>query len=416
MTGEPPKKHVILFLAANPASTPRLALTEECSAIESELRLTADRDAFEFRSKWAVNIDEVMRHLNELQPTVIHFSGHGSAGATNQAGDALASRTHRDIATPSLGGLHFHGDSAHGQTVGAHALAQMIRTAAPSARLVVLNACFSDAVAEALRGTVECVVGMRGTIGDDAARAFSIGFYRALGYGRSIGNAVEQAKAGLAALQLPDHALPICLTRHDIDANRMALPNTSSRLPDAPPHPGVGEGLGRPFIAARKLLTALGDGRSAGTDEAVFGATLVHYNPVARAARDFKEVIHQRLIQWIEKHTFQTFVVDDDWQLKLAKYAPESDLYVSIAVRGRFENEKCKLEFGLWWQHDYDNQVSLYVGLHDVPWGKKVKPTKHDTRRDLTSTSYLLRDATTSVDPDSLLNELEIAARLARST
>lgn len=38
----------------------------------------------------------------------------------------------------------------------------MIRTAAPSTRVVVLNACFSITVAEALRDVVDCVVGMRG--------------------------------------------------------------------------------------------------------------------------------------------------------------------------------------------------------------------------------------------------------------
>ena len=39
--------------------------------------MTTGRDDFDFRSKWAVSIDEMMRYLNELQPTVIHFSGHG---------------------------------------------------------------------------------------------------------------------------------------------------------------------------------------------------------------------------------------------------------------------------------------------------------------------------------------------------
>jgi hypothetical protein len=113
---------------------------------------------------------------------------------------------------------------------------------------------------------------------------------------------------------------------------------------------------------------------------------------------------------------FHTFALDDDWRTKLARYAPESELYVSIAVRGSFENEKCKLEVGLWWQHDHDDKVAIYAGLHDVPWGKKVKSTRADTRRDVTSTAYLLRDATSAPDLDSLLGELEGAARIARST
>ena len=58
-------RHVILFLAANPAETTRLALDEECAAIERELRMTTGRDDFDFRSRWAVSVDEAMRALNE---------------------------------------------------------------------------------------------------------------------------------------------------------------------------------------------------------------------------------------------------------------------------------------------------------------------------------------------------------------
>jgi len=292
----------------------------------------------------------------------------------------------------------------------------MIRTAAPSARIVVLNACFSDTAAAALSGAVDCVVGMCGSIGDVAARAFSVGFYRALGYGRSIGNAVAQANAGLAALQLPENALPVCRTRDDIDADRVVLPSPPPLLPQASAPTGLVQDTGRSFSAARKLLSVLGGSSKSSTNDEIFAASLAHYNTVVRAAKDFKEIFIERLIQWIDEHVFHTFVADDDWRTKLAKYAPESDLYVSIAVRGRFENEKCKLEIGLWWQHDYDSKVAIYVGLHDLPWGKRVKATRNDTRRDVTSTAYLLRDATIATDPHSLLDEFESAVRIARST
>ena len=73
------RKHVILFLAATPSGAPRFALDEECTAIERELRMTTDRNDFDFRSKWAVSIDELLRHLNELQPTVIHFGSSGKS-------------------------------------------------------------------------------------------------------------------------------------------------------------------------------------------------------------------------------------------------------------------------------------------------------------------------------------------------
>jgi len=222
----PPMKHMILFLAANPLGTDRLALDEECAAIERELRMTSGRDDFDFRSKWAVSVDELMRHLNELQPTILHFSGHGSTGAADSS--SAHGDPHRDIDAPQGAGICLQ-DERSSQYVSDRALAKMIASAAPSTRVVVLNACFSAAVAESLRHEVGCVVGMDGAIGDAAARSFAVAFYRALGNRRSVGNAVSQAVATLAAKQLPDD-LPICRTRDGLTADQMFLVGVS--LPD----------------------------------------------------------------------------------------------------------------------------------------------------------------------------------------
>jgi hypothetical protein len=226
------RRHVILFLASNPRGTTRLALDEEYAAIERELRMAPDRD-FELRSSWAVSADAMMRCFNELQPTIIHFSGHGSRGAGHHVhDDPHRSAPRRDVladAGPGPGpgaGIYLQDEYVTGR-----ALAQMIATAAPSARVVVLNACFSDAVARSLHRVVDCVVGMSGAVGDDAARAFSVGFYRALGNCRSVGNAVAQAVAMLAAKRLPDEHLPVCRTRDGICADRLFLPGAGPRCP-----------------------------------------------------------------------------------------------------------------------------------------------------------------------------------------
>ncbi|TMQ02274.1 MAG: CHAT domain-containing protein, partial [Deltaproteobacteria bacterium] len=150
-------RHTILFLAANPHATDSLRLDEECAAIERELRLSPHRDDFQFVSRWSVSIDDLIRHLNELNPTVIHFSGHGG----RQDGLLLQNE---------------HGQ----QPVSMRALAMILDAAAKDVRLVVLNACYTNLQAEALRARVDCVVGMAGAIGDDAARAFAMRFYGAL--------------------------------------------------------------------------------------------------------------------------------------------------------------------------------------------------------------------------------------------
>jgi hypothetical protein len=227
---KPVRRHVILFLAANPSGTARLALDEECAAIERELSMAPWRDHFDFRSRWAVSVDEMMRCLNQLQPTIIHLSGHGSGGAGPRGPAPCALGTLRDVEIDALPdvesdkdtGIYLQ-DGSQVQHVTGRALTQMIAAAAPSARVVVLNACFSDAAAESLRQEVDCVISMNGAVGDDAARAFAAGFYRALGNYRSVGNAVAQAVATLAAKQLPDAHLPVCRTRDGVSADQLFL-------------------------------------------------------------------------------------------------------------------------------------------------------------------------------------------------
>jgi len=202
------KRQLILFLAANPRGSHSLQLAEECAGIQRELKMTANRDKFCFESRWAVSIDELMRHLTELDPIVIHFSGHGGGSA----------------------GLVFQDEHGRPQLVSARALAMMVEVAAPHVRLVVLNACYSTVQAEVLRTTVDCIVGMDGAVGDEAARSFAIRFYGAIANGRSIGNAIAQGTAVLAAKQLPAEVLPRCLTRDGIDAHRVVLGRKRPRL------------------------------------------------------------------------------------------------------------------------------------------------------------------------------------------
>jgi hypothetical protein len=188
--------------------------------------MTASRDHFDFQSRWAVSIDEMMRSLNELQPSIIHFSGHGSRGVRDPQ---PAGPTDRDVTTLEPASIQLVGERGQPQRVSAHALTAMIQSAAPSARLIVLNACFSDTIAESLRRVVDCVVGMGGAIADAAARVFAVSLYRALGNLRSVGNAVEQAVATMRAHRLPDAALPVCWTRPGVDALRAVLPGLPRR-------------------------------------------------------------------------------------------------------------------------------------------------------------------------------------------
>jgi hypothetical protein len=221
-------KHTILYVAANPRGTDKLALDRECEALQNELRLTDDRDYFEFHSRWAVGVDHLMRALNEMSPTILHFSGHGTGSVASTA--SSHGGMHRDVQSPCGAGILLEGlDGA--QHVGHRALADMIASVPPVPRLVVLNACHSADVADSLREVVDCVVGVDGAIEDTAAREFTVGFYRALGYRRhSIGTAVKQARATMYAKQLPGQ-LVTCHPRNGANADDIYLA-ASSRARD----------------------------------------------------------------------------------------------------------------------------------------------------------------------------------------
>jgi hypothetical protein len=220
-------RNVILFVGASPDGTSRLALDLECAAIERELSMTPSRSDFDLHSRWAATIDDLARHLAMLQPTILHLSCHGALAAMTATDPA----THRHIAVATsngassagTNGIYLHGEQGGIQFVTARALAMVIRSVAPSVRLLVLNACYSDVGAAQLRMAVDCVIGMTGPIRDDAARSFAVALYRTLGNGGSVGDAVDHAIAVLAAKQFSDERFPRCRTREGTDAYQVVL-------------------------------------------------------------------------------------------------------------------------------------------------------------------------------------------------
>jgi hypothetical protein len=155
----------------------------------------------------------IMHHLNVMQPAVVHFSGHGSS-AVAVVRDRPSQREdgRRDAAAIGNAGIVLHDNDGEPRHVTASALTRMIGSAAPSTRLVVLNACYSQEVARSLCSVVDCAIGMHGSLADPAARAFAVALYRALGYCRSVDNALAQAAATLEAHGFAAHCAPVCHT------------------------------------------------------------------------------------------------------------------------------------------------------------------------------------------------------------
>ena len=201
---QPPQERIrVLFFAANPVGTSPLALDEEAREVEAKIRASEHRDALELITKWAARPDDLLQFLNQHQPHVVHFSGHGG----------------------KLEGIFLTDDNRQAKAVGRVALSALFRALKGRIRVVFLNACFSQAQAEAIVQEIDCAVGMSWAIGDQAAITFAAAFYRALGFGKSVQNAFEQAKVALQLEGIPEEGTPRLLTKLGIDADKVILVN-----------------------------------------------------------------------------------------------------------------------------------------------------------------------------------------------
>ena len=180
----------ILFLAANPTETSPLSLGEEIRDIRRKIRAAAFRE-IRIEQEWAVSPTDLITYLQEHQPTIVHFSGHGTAA----------------------GEIVLQNSDGTGVPVAPDILDDIFRVLQGDLRCVVFNACFSEAQAKAIRPFVDCVVGMTRAVRDDAAIQFAGSFYEALANGRTIREAFELGRAMMRVIDRDQGALPVLLER-----------------------------------------------------------------------------------------------------------------------------------------------------------------------------------------------------------
>ena len=152
------EKNVILFLSADPTDQSRLRLSQEQREIQQKIRLAKYRDNFNFESRTSVRTEDISQALLDLQPNLVHFSGHGA----------------------SSGALCFENKFGQSQLVDPEALADLFSQFRDHIRCVILSACYSEKQAKGIASHIDYVIGMNERISDEAAIAFAIGFYQAL--------------------------------------------------------------------------------------------------------------------------------------------------------------------------------------------------------------------------------------------
>ena len=164
------EKIKILFLGANPTSSP-LRLDEEVRKISSNIKISKERDVLVLKQEWAITVDSLLQAVLDEAPNFIHFSGHG-----NKSGIIIED----EIGNP--------------KEITTEALVALFEVLKETVNCVLLNSCYSENQAKAIKEHIPYVIGMDSAIPDKTAIAFSSGFYQAIGAGKSVKDAFNFGK------------------------------------------------------------------------------------------------------------------------------------------------------------------------------------------------------------------------------
>lgn len=193
----------ILFLASNPSDTDALRLDQEARDIEEKIKLSKYKDNIKFISKWAVRVSDVLQAINEEQPNIIHFSGHGSVCG--------------EIALENLIGKM--------KLITPEAFSSAIATRSDCVKIVLFNACYSEIQAIEIVKHIDISIGMSNSISDEAAKVFAVQFYSSIGFGLPIKQAFDQAIAELKMEGIKEENTPKMHVSEGIDVEQYKLIN-----------------------------------------------------------------------------------------------------------------------------------------------------------------------------------------------
>lgn len=181
----------ILLLSADPTNATRLRIGEELREIQERLQRARLREKFKLDQRMSVRPTDISQALLDIQPHIVHFSGHGTESGT----------------------LCFENRIGEIHPITPDALAALFEQFSSQVSCVLLNSCYSKIQADAIAEHIDCVIGMNRAIGDHAAIAFAIGFYQALGAGRTIEEAYKLGCVQIRLEGIPEHLTPVLIQK-----------------------------------------------------------------------------------------------------------------------------------------------------------------------------------------------------------
>jgi hypothetical protein len=218
----------ILFLAANPVGSSQSRLEQEARDISDGLLRARHRDRFKFEQRWAVRPRDIQLALLECNPQIVHFAGHRQQDKILEQKGTITQEFGTATEIEQEEGLLFEDDIGHIHLIPANALADLFKLFSDQVNCVLLNGCYTEDQAKVIAQHIPYVIGMKRSITDKAALDFALGFYDALGSGRSIEFAYHLGCSAIQMAGLSEHLTPILYKK--TESNSIFVPDDSSML------------------------------------------------------------------------------------------------------------------------------------------------------------------------------------------
>jgi len=239
----------ILFLAADPSDASRLRLGQELRDIREKLRIAKERGKYHLEQRESVRVGDITQAIFDVEPQIIHFSGH----STNQ------------------GELCFENEVGQIQPIEADALAAMFELLVEQVNCVLLNACYSEIQAEAIAKHIPYVIGMNDAIGDKAAIAFAVGFYKALAANHGIEKVYKFGCVEIQLQGIAEHLKPV-LYENQNSVVASPKPKIDKTIPNPfVPRNGIIKNSQK-FFGREKELNRIFETLNSGSSVALIGA------------------------------------------------------------------------------------------------------------------------------------------------
>lgn len=233
---EDDSKIKVLFMAADPSNAVRLRLCEECELIRKAIDDSKNKEIWQLAYP---RLSMQPSHLSEVllrhKPHFVHFSGHGQKRkkitehkSSIKHSRKCDKRSRKVSKLPEdnndLEGIVFEDSQGHARLVSSNALEKMFKCFSNQTMCVILNACHSLNQARVIVNHIPFVIGMSKEIQDQAAIAFSRGFYRALSEKCSIQKSYEIGCAEIAIEGIEGNSTPELKISSNISAFITEIP------------------------------------------------------------------------------------------------------------------------------------------------------------------------------------------------